>query len=78
MFQEMIFHITGNKLIRIENYKNILDYKETEILVKGQSEHAKITGTNLKIQYFTRETMSITGNLEQILLCRTDGKAGRR
>ena len=50
----------------IENYKNILDYKENLILVQGKTENLKITGRDFRIDYFTRESMHITGIVEQI------------
>ena len=66
MFQEMIIRITGTKALTIENYKNILDYKENLILVQGKTENLKITGRDFRIDYFTRESMHITGIVEQI------------
>ena len=66
MFQEMIIRITGTKALTIENYKNILDYKENLILVQGKTENLKITGRDFRIDYFTRESMHITGTVEQI------------
>ena len=78
MFQEMLIRITGTKTLTIENYKNILDYKEDLILLQGKTEILKITGKNFLIEYFIQESMQITGSIEKIEFQITGKKANKR
>ncbi len=78
MFQEMLIRITGTKTLTIENYKNILDYKDNLILIQGKTEDLKITGKDFLIDYFTQDSMQITGTLEQIELQTVKKKANKR
>ena len=78
MFQEMLIRITGTKTLTIENYKNILDYKEDLILIQGKTEILKITGKNFLIEYFIQESMQITGSIEKIEFQITGKKANKR
>ena len=66
MFQDMLIHINGNKSITIENYRNLLDYKETLLFIQGRQETVKMIGKDFRIDYFTHENMRVTGFLEKI------------
>lgn len=66
MFSEIIIHINGTKSMTIENYKNILDYKENLILLQGKLEIIKITGKDFRIDYFTHESMRLNGQIDKI------------
>lgn len=63
MFQELLITLTGNKSLYIENYKNIIDYKEDRILIQGRKETLIISGNEFRIEYFTSESMRIRGNI---------------
>lgn len=78
MFREMLVRITGTKTLTVENYKNILDYKENLILIQGKTEDLKITGKNFLIEYFTQDSMQITGSIEKIEFQITEKKANKR
>ncbi len=78
MFREMLVRITGTKTLTVENYKNILDYKENLILIQGKTEDLKITGKNFLIEYFTQDSMQITGSIEKIEFQITGKKANKR
>ena len=66
MFSEIIIHINGSKSLTIENYKNILDYKEDFISIQGKKENMKISGKDFRINYFTQDSMRISGMVEKI------------
>ena len=66
MFKEILIHINGTKSVTIENYKNILDYKDNLIFIQGKLENVKMTGRDFRIDYFTHESMRVTGFIEKI------------
>ena len=63
MFQEIYLTVTGAKEIYIENYKNLIDYKPEQIVVKGKSEQIAIHGNDFLIDYFANDGMKIKGNV---------------
>ncbi|MBE5955895.1 MAG: hypothetical protein E7253_05525 [Lachnospiraceae bacterium] len=78
MFREILIHINGTKSITIENYKNILDYKDDFILIQGKEENLCITGKSFRIDYFTHESMCITGTVEKLEFRSAGMKSDRR
>lgn len=66
MFREMFIQLNGTKSITIENFKNILDYRDNLILIQGKTDTVKLTGRDFAIDYFTHESMSVTGSLEKV------------
>lgn len=78
MFQDLIVNITGTKSIYIENYKNILDYKDDMILIQGKKENLKIRGQDFIIDYFTNESMRIKGSVSSMEFYGTKKASDRR
>lgn len=78
MFQDLLVKITGTKEIYIENYKNLLDYKEDIVAVQGKHESVFIRGSNFLIDYFANDGMKITGCITSIEFCQSTKKSGRR
>ena len=66
MFKEILIYINGTKSITIDNYKNILDYKDNRILIQGKEGNVLMTGKDFGIDYFTHESMRIIGSIEKI------------
>lgn len=66
MFYDLFLNVQGKKSVYIENYKNIVDYKEDKILIQGKRELLKITGNHFKIEYFTNDNMKIVGSIDKI------------
>lgn len=56
-----ILTITGNREIWMENYKGILEYTQTQILLQAKTCQICIEGKNLSIDYYTNEDMKISG-----------------
>lgn len=56
-----IINVLGNREIWIENFKGILEYNNEKILIQGKKYRILIQGKNLKITYYTKEEMKITG-----------------
>ena len=53
--------LTGNSEAWIENYRGILEYTETQILLQGKNCQVCFEGTRLSIDYYTNEDMKISG-----------------
>ena len=57
----------GYRELTIENHKGILEYGPECIRVLSGMCRIKITGKNLVISYFNRETMKIEGRICEII-----------
>ena len=55
--------LTGNREAWIENYRGILEYTETGILLQAKTCQVYFEGKNLKITYYTNEDMKICGDI---------------
>ena len=60
--------ITGSGEAVIENYKGILQYTDSEILLKSLRGKVLLRGRNLEIVWYTSLEMKITGSIFSILL----------
>lgn len=63
---DMLITLTENKEALIENYKGLITYEPTCIVVKGKHTTLTITGTRLNIKYFTNDDMKIEGCIQCI------------
>ena len=61
-----ITNIMGNKELRIENYRGILEYDSEMIRIQTKLGQIKILGTDLKIEYYANDEMKIVGEIHQI------------
>ncbi len=53
--------LTGNREAWIENYRGILEYTDSQILLQGKSCQVSFEGTGLSIDYYTNEDMKVSG-----------------
>jgi len=53
--------MTGNREAWIENYRGILEYTETTILLQAKTCQVCFEGTGLSVDYYTNEDMKISG-----------------
>jgi sporulation protein YqfC len=53
--------LTGNGEAWIENYKGILEYTDSMIMLQGKTCRVCIEGKNLGIDYYTNEDMKVSG-----------------
>lgn len=58
---DCILTVTGCAEARIENYRGILEYTSTRILVQGKNCQICFAGKGLFIDYYTNEDMKISG-----------------
>ena len=60
--------LTGSGEAVIENYKGILQYTDSEILIQSLRGKALLRGKNMEIVWYTSLEMKITGSIFSILL----------
>lgn len=56
----------GRNAIYVENHKKITEYSEERILIQTGSCRLAIEGKRLKIDYFTKEELKISGLILQV------------
>ena len=61
MIGAMKITIMGNTEIWIENYRGIIEYTDSKILLQGKQCQACIEGKRLRIDYYTNEDMKVCG-----------------
>lgn len=66
VFGVPILTITGTREIWMENYKGILEYTTTQILLQAKTCQISIEGKGLSIDYYTNEDMKISGCINAI------------
>ena len=66
MMGAFMLSMTGNREAFIENYRGILEYTDTCILLQTKTGQVRFEGTNLVIEYYTNEDMKISGCIECI------------
>lgn len=57
---------TGQTEICVENYKGIIEYTSTRLMLQTKKCRLEINGKNLHISYYTGDEMKVTGRIEQI------------
>ena len=60
--------LTGSGEAVIENYKGILQYTDSEILIQSLRGKVLLRGRNLELVWYTSLEMKITGSIFSILL----------
>jgi len=66
MLGDSILTLTGKRELHIENYKGIIEYYSTSILIQGKNGQICVEGENLNIDYYTNEDMKISGCIRGI------------
>ena len=63
---ETILTLIGMRAVHIENYRSILVYTDTEIRILCRHDILSVSGKKLKICYYDKDEMKISGRLEVI------------
>ncbi|MGN0464718.1 MAG: YabP/YqfC family sporulation protein, partial [Lachnospiraceae bacterium] len=50
----------------VQNYRGILEYTDEVIAIEGKKQVLMIRGSSLLIEYFTNESMKVTGQIDMI------------
>lgn len=66
--------LTSDKKLWIENYKGLIKYENTEIILRTKEGTACIQGKCLSIAYFSEEDMLITGKISCVGVKTAGGK----
>ena len=61
-----IISMTGNTDILIENFKSIIKYQPDLLLIQCKKNQIEMKGKNLKIDYYNKEEIKITGCILEI------------
>ena len=62
----ILVHVTGRQEAYIENYRGIMEYTDTRVMLLGKHCRLVIEGKHLTIPFYTAEEMRITGYIETI------------
>ena len=63
---EALLTLIGTRAVHIENYRSILVYTDTEIRIQCRHYILFVSGKKLKICYYDKDEMKISGRLEVI------------
>ena len=63
---ETILTLIGTRAVHIENYRSILAYTDSEIRIQCRHYILSVSGKKLKICYYDKDEMKISGRLEVI------------
>ncbi len=67
MMGAFMLSMTGNREAFIENYRGILEYTDTCILLQTKCGQVRFEGKGLIIDYYTNEDMKICGYITNII-----------
>lgn len=62
----VIATMTGQEELCVENYRGIIEYTDTCLLLQTKHCRMEILGKHLCITYYTCEEMKVVGHIEQI------------
>lgn len=65
-FQDAVITLTGDAEILLENYRGILEYSQTQILVQTNHCRIRIQGEKLEVLYYTNDEMKVSGKFSGI------------
>lgn len=67
MMGAFMLSMTGNREAFIENYRGILEYTDTCILLQTKTGQVRFEGSGLVIEYYTNEDMKISGCIAGVI-----------
>lgn len=59
----VLVNLIGDRELTIENYKSIMEYSDTCIVIKAKPYNVKVIGAGLEIRNINRELLYITGRI---------------
>ena len=65
-FQECVINMQENQNMVLQNFYNILEFTNQEIIIQTKKNKIRIKGKRLEIVYFTKEEIQISGDIEII------------
>ncbi|MED9903274.1 MAG: YabP/YqfC family sporulation protein [Lachnospiraceae bacterium] len=67
MMGAFMLSMIGNREVFIENYRGILEYTDTCILLQTKNGQVRFEGSGLMISYYTNEDMKINGCIASVI-----------
>ncbi len=67
MMGAFMLSMIGNREVFIENYRGILEYTDTCILLQTKNGQVRFEGCGLMISYYTNEDMKINGCIASVI-----------
>lgn len=58
--------VLGRSELNIENYRGIIEYTDVIIRIQTKTGQIRITGKNLRVDYYTNDDMKLTGQIQAI------------
>ena len=58
--------VLGRTEMNIEDYRGIIEYTDVLIRIQTKIGQIRITGKNLRVDYYTNDDMKLTGQIEAI------------
>ena len=65
-----LLELTGERRVLIENYITVADYSLSEVCIKVCYGYIRVQGKYLHLEHMTRDSLLITGQIDNICLCR--------
>ena len=56
----------GQMELNIENYRGIIEYTDLLVRIQTKDGQIKVTGSHLKVDYYTNDEMKVTGYITAI------------
>lgn len=56
----------GQREVTVENYKSIIEYTDTKIMLDSKPSRLKFEGSNLEVKTITQEFLYITGKISKL------------
>lgn len=67
LFGDMLLTFTGSRGVLIENYRSIILYTDTLLRLQGKNGRLTIEGKRLRISYYDREQLLLSGAIRSAL-----------
>lgn len=61
-----VLTVLGQMELNVENYRGMIEYTDILIRIQTKIGQIRITGKNLRVDYYTNDDMKITGRIETI------------
>lgn len=61
---EMLLYFTGSTAAVVENYRSIVFFSDTTLKLVGKTMKLTITGRGLTIDYYDREQLRLSGEIQ--------------
>lgn len=63
---ETILTFVGRSVLRIENYRGILKFSDTSVMIQAKHYKLLVTGKRLTIRYYDKDEMEIRGQIKAV------------